>query len=37
MKIENTLESRLGLVARQVIPEMRNSIFGKNPSRKFFD
>lgn len=37
MKIENTLEARLGLVSRQVIPEMRNAIFGKNPNRKFFD
>jgi V-type H+-transporting ATPase subunit E len=37
MVIKNTLEARLALVARQVIPEMRNYIFGKNPNRKFFD
>jgi V-type H+-transporting ATPase subunit E len=37
MVIKNTLEARLALVARQVIPEMRNYIFGKNPNRKFFE
>ncbi|CAB3374726.1 Hypothetical predicted protein [Cloeon dipterum] len=37
MKIVNTLEARLDLVAHQVIPEIRTSLFGRNPSRKFFD
>ncbi|XP_059491008.1 V-type proton ATPase subunit E-like [Neocloeon triangulifer] len=37
LKIVNTLEARLELISRQAIPEMRNSLFGRNPSRKFFD
>lgn len=36
-KIANTLESRLELIAAQLIPEMRNALFGRNPNRKFTD
>ncbi|XP_044737435.1 V-type proton ATPase subunit E [Chrysoperla carnea] len=37
VKIANTLESRLELVAAQLIPEIRNALFGRNPNRKFTD
>lgn len=37
IKIANTLESRLELLAQQMIPEIRTSLFGRNPNRKFAD
>jgi V-type H+-transporting ATPase subunit E len=37
IKVDNTLEARLGLVAQQTLPQMRNSLFGGNPNRKFLD
>ncbi|CAN9498726.1 unnamed protein product [Ophioblennius macclurei] len=33
----NTLESRLELLAQQMMPEIRVSLFGANPNRKFLD
>lgn len=37
IKITNTLESRLDLIAAQLIPEIRMALFGRNPNRKFDD
>lgn len=37
IKISNTLESRLELIAQQLIPEIRNALFGRNINRKFTD
>jgi len=37
IRVENTLESRLELVAQQMMPEIREILFGKNPNRRFTD
>jgi len=37
IKVENTLESRLDLIAQQMLPELRETLFGKNPNRKYRD
>ncbi|KAL6438522.1 hypothetical protein ACFW04_004537 [Cataglyphis niger] len=37
IKISNTLETRLELIAQQLIPEIRSALFGSNPNRKFTD
>merc|ERR1719419_646320 len=37
LKVVNTLESRLELVARQKLPEIRVQLFGTNPNRRFLD
>lgn len=37
IKCSNTLESRLELMAQQMLPEIRVSLFGPNPNRKFLD
>lgn len=37
IKINNTLESRLELIAQQLLPEIRTALFGRNPNRKFTD
>ncbi|XP_046984994.1 V-type proton ATPase subunit E [Schistocerca americana] len=37
IKIVNTLEARLELIAQQLIPEIRGALFGRNPNRKFAD
>lgn len=37
IKVSNTLESRLELMAQQMMPEIRVSLFGANPNRKFTD
>ncbi|KAF4533465.1 hypothetical protein B566_EDAN001194 [Ephemera danica] len=37
LKIVNTLEARLELIAHQFIPEIRIALFGRNPNRKFND
>ncbi|XP_066595769.1 V-type proton ATPase subunit E [Prorops nasuta] len=37
IKISNTLESRLELIAQQLVPEIRCALFGRNPNRKFAD
>ncbi|XP_037663727.1 V-type proton ATPase subunit E 2 [Choloepus didactylus] len=36
IKISNTLESRLDLLAQQRMPEILRALFGANPNRKFF-
>ena len=35
--IDNTLETRLELLEEDALPAMRETLFGKNPNRKFFD
>merc|ERR1712227_707608 len=37
IKVDNTLEARLEMISRQNLPEIRNKLFGANPSRKFND
>jgi len=37
IKVSNTLESRLDLLAQQMMPEIRVALFGANPNRKFMD
>ncbi|XP_056137566.1 V-type proton ATPase subunit E 1a [Lampris incognitus] len=37
IKVSNTLESRLDLMAQQMMPEIRVALFGANPNRKFTD
>jgi len=37
IKIVNTLEARLELIAQQFVPEIRIALFGRNPNRKFTD
>ncbi|VDN53411.1 unnamed protein product [Dracunculus medinensis] len=37
IKVSSTLESRLELIASQIIPQIRTALFGENPNRKFFD
>lgn len=36
-QVVNTLESRLELIAQQLVPEIRTALFGINSSRKFTD
>ncbi|XP_006866683.1 PREDICTED: V-type proton ATPase subunit E 1-like isoform X2 [Chrysochloris asiatica] len=35
--VSNTLESRLDLIAQQMMPEVRGVLFGANANRKFLD
>jgi len=37
IKINNTLESRLDMISQQLLPEIRETLFGPNPNRKFKD
>ncbi|XP_030625383.1 V-type proton ATPase subunit E 1a isoform X3 [Chanos chanos] len=37
IKVSNTLESRLDLLAQQMMPEIRVALFGPNQNRKFMD
>ncbi|XP_037551861.1 V-type proton ATPase subunit E 1 [Nematolebias whitei] len=37
IKVANTLESRLDLMAQQMMPEVRVALFGANQNRKFLD
>lgn len=37
IKVENTLESRLDLICNQMLPELKEMLFGVNPNRKFRD
>lgn len=37
IKSVNTLESRLDLISQQLLPDIRVSLFGRNPNRKFND
>ncbi|XP_041354944.1 V-type proton ATPase subunit E-like [Gigantopelta aegis] len=35
--IDNTLDKRLELISYQMLPELREILFGKNPNRRFMD
>lgn len=35
--VKNTLEARLDLIFKQLLPEIRVALFGRNPNRKFDD
>ncbi|KAK3938417.1 putative vacuolar atp synthase [Diplogelasinospora grovesii] len=35
--IDNTFETRLGLLKESALPVMRKALFGDNPNRKFYD
>lgn len=37
IKVSNTLESRLDLLAQQMMPEIRSALFGANANRRFMD
>jgi len=37
IKVENTLESRLELICQQMLPELKEMLFGVNVNRKFRD
>jgi len=37
IKICNTLEARLELISQQLVPQIRNALFGRNVNRKFTD
>jgi len=37
IRVPNTLESRLELISQQLVPEIRQALFGRNPNRKFTD
>ncbi|KAK6053627.1 ATP synthase, subunit E [Cooperia oncophora] len=37
IRVSSTLESRLELIANQIIPQIRTALFGPNLNRKFFD
>jgi len=37
IKVENTLESRLELICQQMLPELKEMLFGENVNRKFRD
>jgi len=37
IKISNTLETRLDMIAMQMVPEIRTSLFGRNTNRRFTD
>ncbi|KJE93862.1 V-type H+ ATPase subunit E [Capsaspora owczarzaki ATCC 30864] len=37
ISVVNTLENRLKLVYKQMLPEIRSSMFGESTTRKFFD
>jgi len=37
IKVENTLESRLELICQQMLPELKEILFGVNANRKFRD
>lgn len=37
IRVVNTLESRLEMIAQQLVPAIRTALFGKNTSRKFTD
>ena len=37
IEINNTIDARLGLLKENALPAVRETLFGKNPNRKFFD
>lgn len=37
IRVCNTLDARLDMISQQMMPEIRELLFGKNPNRKFLD
>nr|WCR32676.1 V-type proton ATPase subunit E [Plagiodera versicolora] len=37
IKISNTMEARLDLIAQQLVPQIRTALFGRNANRRFTD
>uniref|UniRef100_A0AC34FFU8 Vacuolar ATP synthase subunit E n=1 Tax=Panagrolaimus sp. ES5 TaxID=591445 RepID=A0AC34FFU8_9BILA len=37
ISVSSTLESRMNLIAEQIVPQIRTALFGPNPNRAFFD
>jgi len=37
IKVDNTLEARLSMIAQNMLPQIRTKLFGANPNRKFMD
>ena len=37
IKVDQSLEARLNMVAQGKLPQIRNALFGVNPNRKFQD
>jgi len=37
IKVNNSLEARLELIAQQLVPQIRTALFGRNVNRKFTD
>ncbi|CRK19358.1 hypothetical protein BN1723_002560 [Verticillium longisporum] len=37
IEIDNTVEQRLKLLEDTALPAVRETLFGKNPNRKFYD
>jgi len=37
IEIDNTFETRLSLLQSSALPQIRKTLFGANPNRKFFD
>jgi len=37
IEIDNTFETRLSILQDSSLPAVRETLFGKNPNRKFFD
>lgn len=37
IEIDNTFEARLQILKENALPAVRQTLFGSNPNRKFFD
>jgi V-type H+-transporting ATPase subunit E len=37
IKVSNTIEARLGMIFDQILPEIREKLFGVNQNRKYHD
>jgi len=37
IKVDNTLEARLAMIAQERLPQIRSALFGVNQNRKFND
>jgi V-type H+-transporting ATPase subunit E len=37
IKVSNTIEARLSMIFNQILPEIREKLFGVNQNRKYHD
>jgi V-type H+-transporting ATPase subunit E len=37
IKVSNTIEARLSMIFNQILPEIREKLFGANQNRKYHD